>query len=67
MDPHLRADRARDVAQVPVVAEVDHLSRFAHVGEQAERLFGAKVVEGLENVVGNERNRSVPVDELPAA
>gem|GEM_PF-6983935 len=31
MDPHARADLARGIAQVPVVAGADHLFCFAHV------------------------------------
>jgi hypothetical protein len=40
-----------------MVGEVDDLADAAHVGEQAQRLLGAEVIERLHDVVGDERRR----------
>ena len=50
-----------------MVGQVDHLPDAAHVGEQPQRLLGAKMVEGLHDVVGDERRRGTRLGEFVVA
>ena len=54
MHPRLRADALRDLGQMQMVSQVDDLADPTHVGEKPQRLFGAEMVEGLHDVVGDE-------------
>ena len=67
MEPDARTDVGGNVAKMLMVSEIDDLSYLGHVGEDTECFFRAKVVRGLENVVGDEGNRAVLVDELQIA
>ncbi len=64
MDPHARADLARDVARVPVAARPDDLSRFARVGEQAKRRLAAATCNSFAlGVVLYDHEHVVPFKE----
>ena len=43
--------------EMAVMGEIDHLAHLGHLGEEAERLLGAEIVEGLHDVVGHEGHR----------
>lgn len=67
MNPHSRADLARDVAKMLVVREIDDLTRRRHFREQTESFLRAEVIEGLHDVVGDKRNRASGFGELEIA
>ena len=50
-----------------MVGEEDHLAALAHRGGEVNRRPGALVVEGLVDVVGDERQGTVLGDELGMA
>src|SRR5690606_18078585 len=57
MDAHLGAYALRNVAKMLVVREIDNLPFRCHPGEQAKGFFRTKIVEGLHDVVRDERDR----------
>ena len=67
MEPDARTEVGGNAAKMLMVSEIDDLSYLGHVGEDTESLSRAKVVRGLENVVGDEGDRAVLVDELQIA
>jgi hypothetical protein len=48
----------RDLADMLMMGEIDHLAYLGHFGEEPECLLGAKIVEGLHDVVGDKRHRT---------
>ena len=50
-----------------MVAQIDHLPEFRRIREQTERFLGAEIVEGFQDIVGDEGNRTVAFDEFPIA
>ena len=54
--PRTRAGRDRDVAEMLMVGQIDHLPFVRHVAQESEGLFRANVVEGLHDIVRNERH-----------
>ena len=50
-----------------MMRKVDDLPNSGHVGEQAERFFGAKVVKRLHDVVSDERYRAANSNEFVVA
>ncbi len=59
-----RAYASNYLAQVLVMSEVDDLSGLRHLGEQAEGFLGAKIVERLHDIVGDERHSAATTREL---
>ena len=49
---------ACDLADMLMMGEIDHLAYLGHFGEEPECLLGAKIVEGLHDVVGDKRHRA---------
>jgi hypothetical protein len=64
VDDDRRLDRPGYVAEMTMVGEVNDLPRGGHAGEQPEGFFGAKVVERLHHVVGEERGWGMRAGEL---
>ena len=59
--------RARDLRQVLMMGEIDHLPHPPHLREQAQRLLGAEMVEGFHDVVGDEGRRDAGAGEFVIA
>lgn len=66
MDRDGGADLPSDIAQMAMVAQIDHLPE-RRIREQTERFLGAEIVEGFQDIVGDEGNRTVAFDEFPIA
>lgn len=64
MNPNGRANPPGDLAQMLMMGQVDNLAAARHVSEQAKRFLGAKIVEGLHDVVGHERHRAARLPKL---
>ena len=58
---------AGDVAEMAMVAEINRLAFHGHVGEKAEGLLGAEIVEGLQDIIGDERHGAVLPDKFEVA
>ena len=67
MKPDTRANVGGNVAKMLMVSEIDDLSYVGYVGEDTGSLSRAKIIRGLENVIGDEGDRAVLVDELQTA
>jgi hypothetical protein len=57
MDFGTRTHFLRDIAEVPMVGEINHLTHFRHVSEASKRFLGAEIVERLHDIIGDERHR----------
>gem|GEM_PF-6521790 len=49
-----RTDPPRNGNNMLMMGEINHLANGGHIGKEPDRLFGAKIIEGLHDVVGNE-------------
>ena len=43
--------------QVGMVCQIDHLAKSGHLRQRLERGMGPAVIEGLQNIVSDERRR----------
>ena len=57
MHPNPRANSLSDIAEMPVMRQVDDLPHLSHSGQQPDRFFGPEVVERFHYVIGNEWHR----------
>lgn len=64
VDGHVRDNRLRNLTQVLMMREVNHLAHTSHLAEQSENFLRPEMVESLHDVVGNERNRRPELGKL---
>ena len=67
MHAHARNRPFRDVPEVVVVGQVDHLPQPRHLAEHPQCLLGPEVVKGLHDIIRDERHRRPGPGELAVA
>ena len=64
VDLYIWASLAGELAEMPVVSEVNDLSDFRHLRKQSDGLSSAEVIKGFHDVVGDEGNRASGLGKL---
>ena len=67
VDGDLRADVSGNLAEMAMVTQADYLPDPGRLCEQPERLFGAEVIESLQNVVRNKGHGAILGHKLVVA